>query len=185
MGLMDGNFGLATLAEFHARLFSMRLALPLTLFLAIRAVAQSAPTIPDNLKPPAGATLILTLHATGDQVYTCDGSAWTLAHPDARLFDDQGRQVGTHFAGPTWEYTDHSRVIGKPIANAAPDPDSVPWLLVQAKDHQGEGVMQKVAFIQRLYTKGGKAPAAGCNSNQKGQETRTHYSAAYLFYSAP
>lgn len=163
----------------------MRIALALTLCLAVECSAQTTPAVPDNIKPPAGATLLLHLHATGDQVYTCDGSTWILSRPDAKLFDDYGKQVGSHFAGPTWEYTDHSQVIGKPIANAAPDPDSVPWLLVQAKDHQGEGVMQKVAFIQRLYTKGGKAPAAGCNSNQKGQETRTHYSAAYLFYSAP
>ena len=164
----------------------MRLAFALALFLAVQAAAQTAPTVPDNLKPSAGATLILTLHATGDQDYSCDGSKWVFTHPDAELFDEQGKQVGTHFAGPTWEFAaDSSRVIGKPIANATPDPDSVPWLLVQAKDHQGDGTMTKVAFIQRINTKGGKAPATGCDAGHKGQETRSHYTAEYLFYSAP
>jgi hypothetical protein len=164
----------------------MRLAFALILSLAVECSAQTAPTIPDNLTPPAGATLLHHLHATGDQVYACDGSAWVLSRPDAKLFDDSGQQVGSHFAGPTWEYAaDHSRVIGKAIANATPDPDSVPWLLVQAKDHQGEGVMQKVAFIQRLFTKGGKAPSTGCDADHKGQESRSPYAADYLFYSAP
>lgn len=162
----------------------MRLALALILSFALPCAAQT-PTVPDNLKPPANATLLLELHSIGDQVYACDGSAWVLAHPDAKLFDNSGKQVGTHFAGPTWQYFDSSRVTGKGIANATPDPDSIPWLLVQAKDHQGAGLMQKVAFIQRLNTWGGKAPSTGCNAGHKGQEVRSHYTADYLFYAAP
>jgi hypothetical protein len=162
----------------------MRFAVALTLSLVLPCAAQT-PAVPGNLKPPAGATLLLHVHATGDQVYLCDGSAWVLSHPDAKLFDDSGQQVGTHYAGPTWESSDHSRVAGKPVANATPDPDSIPWLLVQAKDHQGDGAMQKVAFVQRLNTKGGKAPAAGCDAAHKGQEARSPYSADYLFYAAP
>jgi hypothetical protein len=162
----------------------MRFALTLLLLPVLPGAAQT-PAVPDNLKPPPGATLLLALHATGDQVYACDGSAWVLARPDAKLFDDSGRQVGTHFAGPTWEYSDASRVLGKPVANATPGPNSIPWLLVEAKDHQGEGTMQKVAFIQRLHTTGGKAPSAGCDPGHKGQESRSHYTADYLFYAAP
>jgi len=164
----------------------MRPVVPLILWIAVTCAAQTAPTVPDNLKPPAGATLLLHLHATGDQVYSCEGSAWVLSRPDAKLYDEQGQQVGTHFAGPTWEYAaDHSRVVGKALAKASPDPDSVPWLLVEAKDHEGEGMMQKVAFIQRIDTKGGKAPATGCDADHKGAEARSHYTADYLFYAAP
>jgi hypothetical protein len=126
------------------------------------------------------------LHATGDQVYACDGSAWVLARPDAKLFDEQGQQVGTHFAGPTWEYSDHSRVTGRPIANATPDPNSIPWLLVRVNGFDGDGMMKRVAFIQRLNTKGGKAATAtACDPDHKGQETRSQYEADYFFYSAP
>ncbi len=162
----------------------MRPAFALILSLAMIAAAQS-PAVPDNLKPPANATLLLELHAKGDQVYACDGSAWVLARPDAKLFDDSGKQVGTHFAGPTWRYFDSSRVMGKPMASATPEPDSIPWLLVAAIDHAGAGLMQKVAFIQRLNTKGGKAPTTGCESGQKGQESRSPYSADYFFFTTP
>jgi hypothetical protein len=138
--------------------------------------------VPDNLKPPAGAKLLLHLHAAGDQVYTCDGHAWVFSRPDAKLFDDSGNPAGSHFAGPTWEYADHSRVVGKPVANATPDTESIPWLLLRATDHQGEGMMQHVTSIQRVSTKGGKAPAEGCDAQHKGQEARSHYTADYLFY---
>jgi hypothetical protein len=105
-----------------------------------------------------------------------------LSRPDAKLFNDAGEQVGSHFAGPTWEWSDGSRVIGKAVANATPDPDSIPWLLLTATDHQGHGVMEKITSIQRLSTKGGKAPAAGCNVSHKSQEVRSHYTAVYYFY---
>ncbi len=162
----------------------MRFTPALFLSLAVCCAAQPA-AVPDNLNPPADATLLLQLYAIGDQVYLCDGTAWMLSHPDAKLFNSIAEQVGTHFAGPTWEYFDSSRVTGKAIANATPDPDSIPWLLVQAKDHLGDGLMQKVAFIQRLNTKGGKAPSTGCDAAHKGQETRSPYSADYLFYAIP
>jgi hypothetical protein len=145
--------------------------------------AQNAPIVPDNLKPPEGASLILQANAAGDQIYVCDGSSWTFSRPDARLFDEAGKQIGTHFAGPTWEHSDGSRVMGKAVANATPDPDSIPWLLLEAKGHEGSGLLSTVTSIQRIETKGGKAPAEGCDAAHKGQETRAHYTATYLFYS--
>lgn len=160
----------------------MRSGCVLICLLALPCAAQTPPAVPDNLKPPAGTILLLQVHATGDQIYTCDGEQWVFSRPDARLFDDSGKPVGLHFAGPTWEYADHSRVMGKAVASAAPDPMSIPWLLLQATDHQGEGRMQRVTSIQRIATKGGKAPASGCDVPHKGQEARSRYTAEYLFY---
>lgn len=144
--------------------------------------AQTVPAVPDNLKPPAGETPILQAHGAGDQVYVCDGASCIFSRPDAELFDDSGKQIGSHFAGPTWEYSDGSRVSGKPAAAATPDADSIPWLLLNATGHQGEGFMARVASVQRLSTRGGKAPATGCDAQHKGQENRSHYTADYLFY---
>ena len=143
---------------------------------------QSLPSIPDNLKPPATEKLARQAHAKGDQIYSCDGSSWVLSGPDAKLFDETGKQVGSHFAGPTWEWTDGSRVVGRAVANATPDPDSIPWLLLTATDHQGDGVMKQVSSIQRLSTKGGKAPSTGCDESHKGEMARAHYTAVYRFY---
>ena len=126
--------------------------------------------------------MILRAHAKGDQIYACDGSKWVLRGPDAKLFDDAGHQVGTHFIGPTWQLLDGSRVTAKAAANATPDPDSIPWLLLTATDHAGDG-LKNVNSIQRLGTKGGKAPAAGCDSSHKDEQTRIHYIADYYFYS--
>jgi uncharacterized protein DUF3455 len=148
----------------------------------ISASGPNLPAVPDNLKPPVGARIVLQAQAAGDQVYNCHGANWVLSRPDAKLFDDSGKQIGSHFAGPTWEYSDGSRVTGKAVASATPDPESIPWLLLEAKDHQGNGLMAQVINIQRLSTSGGKAPASGCDSAHKGQETRSHYTAIYVFY---
>jgi Protein of unknown function (DUF3455) len=64
----------------------------------------------------------------------------------------------------------------------SPDADSIPWLLVNVVSHEGSGVLSRASSIQRLNTKGGKAPASGCDSATAGKEVRVPYSADYLFY---
>ena len=152
--------------------------------LAARPAAQE---IPARLQPPAGQHLFLTLRAKGDQVYTCKQGvtriAWYLTAPDAQLFYTDGKPFGKHFAGPTWQASDGSRVTGKAVADApSPDGNSIPWLLVQVVNHEGTGVLSHATSIQRINTKGGKAPDSGCNTTDTGKELRVHYTADYLFY---
>lgn len=152
--------------------------------LSFSVVAQQ---VPQQLQPPANEKLLLQVHARGDQVYICKSDAgqftWTLKAPDAQLFDKDGKSFGKHFAGPSWEASDGSRVTGKAVANTpSPDADSIPWLLVNIISHDGSGVLSKATTIQRLNTKGGKAPASGCDASRVGQEVRVSYSADYLFY---
>jgi FtsP/CotA-like multicopper oxidase with cupredoxin domain len=147
----------------------------------------AAQQVPKELQPPANEQLLLQVHAKGDQVYTCKSEAaqftWTLKAPDAQLFDKDGKLFGKHFAGPSWEATDGSRVTGKAVANApSPDANSIPWLLVNVVSHDGTGVLSRATTLQRLNTKGGKAPASGCDASHVGQELRVPYSADYLFY---
>jgi hypothetical protein len=161
-----------------------------TLFAAVSAglsFSVAAQDIPQQLQPPANEELLLQVHAKGDQVYICKSDAgqfaWTLKAPDAQLFDKNGKPFGKHFAGPSWEANDGSRVIGKAVANSAsPDANSIPWLLVTILTHDGSGVLSRVTSVQRVNTKGGKAPASGCDASHVGQELRVAYSADYLFY---
>jgi hypothetical protein len=150
-------------------------------------LSAAAQQVPAQLQPPANEKALFKVHAKGDQVYTCKGAAaqftWTLKAPDAQLFDQDGKPFGKHFAGPSWEASDGSRVTGKAIANASsPDPESIPWLLVNIVSHEGSGMLSRATTIQRLNTKGGKAPASGCDASHVGQEVRVSYSADYLFY---
>ena len=150
-------------------------------------VVSAARQVVQQIQSPAGEQLFLRVHAKGDQIYSCksDGAqfAWTLKAPDAQLFDSNGKPFGKHFAGPSWEANDGSRVTGKAIANApSPDADSIPWLLVKIISHEGSGVLSRATSIQRLNTKGGKAPTSGCDASHAGEEVRVPYSADYLFY---
>ena len=150
--------------------------------------ADGQSDVPDNLRPPPDEKLLLHAHGVGDQVYVCkagDGGsyAWTLKAPDARLLGPDGAVIGHHFAGPTWESLDGSRVSGKVAANIpAPDGQSIPWLLLHATGHEGNGVLTAVFTIQRLNTKGGKAPLEGCDAAHGNVENRVSYEAEYYFY---
>jgi Protein of unknown function (DUF3455) len=149
--------------------------------------AAWAQQVPAELQVPANEQLVVRVHAKGDQIYSCkaDGAqaGWTLKAPEARLFDKDGKTFGKHFAGPSWEASDGSLVVGKAAANvASPDADSIPWLLVKVVSHAGDGVLTRVTSIQRINTKGGKAPASGCDAGHAGQEVRVPYSADYLFF---
>ncbi len=156
---------------------------------ALRLSAQT-PDIPQELRPPDGLVLSERLQAEGRQVYVCQNAAnaytWKLKAPEATLVDVSGKPAGRHFAGPTWEAADGSRVSGKMVATvASPDPDSIPWLLVRAESHSGTGIMEKVQSIQRIETKGGLPPSAGCSATTGNTETSVRYEASYLFYSMP
>jgi hypothetical protein len=153
----------------------------------ILAGAAGAQQVPEALQTPPNEQLVVQVHAKGQQIYSCkvDGAqaAWTLKAPDAQLFDKDGKAFGKHFAGPSWEASDGSRVVGKAAANApSPDADSIPWLLVKVVSHEGQGVLTPVTSIQRINTKDGKAPASGCDAGHAGQEVRVAYSADYLFF---
>ena len=159
--------------------------------LSAAAVAR-APAIPTEIQVPSGEQLVLKAHATGFQVYACTVAAdqsvsWALKAPEAELRDRRGALVGKHFAGPTWEYKDGSRVGGKAASHAdSPERDSIPWLLVSATTHSGDGLFARVSSIQRINTHGGKPPAdTECTTEKAGAEARVRYSADYLFYAAP
>jgi hypothetical protein len=151
------------------------------------AISVNARQVPKELQPPSNEQLLLQVHAKGDQIYSCkaDGAqfAWTLKAPDAQLTDQSGKPFGKHFAGPSWEANDGSLITGKAVANApSPDAESIPWLLVAVASHSGEGVLSRATSIQRINTKGGKAPASGCDAAHAGQEARAPYSADYVFF---
>ena len=134
-----------------------------------------------SVDAPAGAKLLMEARGEGSQVYTCSDGHWVLKAPDAKLLDDQGQQIGTHFAGPTWKLTDGSEVKGKAVATQpAKDSGTVPWLLVDAVAGTGTGKFSNVAFIRRTDTQGGAAGSAACT----GGEQRVPYSAKYSFYTA-
>jgi Protein of unknown function (DUF3455) len=169
---------------------SIRFVAPIMLLVVASTILSGlAAQVPQQLQPPANEHLLLQVHAKGDQVYTCKVDAaqfaWTLKTPDAQLFDENGKSFGKHFAGPSWEANDGSRVTGKAVANApSPDANSIPWLLVNIIAHEGSGVLARATTIQRLNTKGGKAPASGCDTSHVGQEVRAPYTADYLFFAS-
>ena len=108
---------------------------------------------------------------------------WVFKAPEAELFDKASRKIGKHYAGPTWESTDGSAVVGEVKArDAGPDPSAIPWLLLAAKSNSGRGVLSQVKSIQRLQTVGGKAPSAPCTRDTVGQVARVPYKAVYYFY---
>ena len=147
------------------------------------------PVVPDNLKAPAGEEVILVAHGTGVQIYVCQsgadqGFAWVFKAPEADLTDSKGNKIIHHSAGPTWKHVDGSEVVGKMAANsAAPKGDAIQWLLLTAVSHAGEGILSRVASIQRIHTEGGLAPNANtCDASANGKESRSAYSADYYFY---
>jgi len=156
--------------------------------LAIASLAGVAHAADPLVPAPQGAPLLLEADADGVQIYACEakgqGFEWVFKAPEANLFDRQGRQVGTHFAGPTWKLSDGA-VVGEVAARAdAPASGAIPWLLLKAKSHEGSGVLSTVAFIRRIDTKGGAAPTAGCDAQHQGQQARMRYYALYQFFGA-
>ena len=108
---------------------------------------------------------MLAVHAEGAQVYECkagtDGKlAWAFREPIATLMAD-GKTVGRHYAGPNWEHSDGSAVVGKAVGNApGATANDIPWLKLDVVSQRGSGVLSRVTTVQRINTKGGKLDGA-------------------------
>ena len=148
------------------------------------------PQVPDILKVPDGHTVILKALGKGVQIYECKPTAadprkfdWSFTAPEAGLTNEKEEKIGKHYAGPTWEANDGSKVVGeKKAETSASRPNAVPWLLLKAKTNEGTGKFASVTYIQRVDTDGGLAPACGCDQAHVKTEVRVPYTANYYFY---
>jgi hypothetical protein len=174
----------------------LRLA-PLAAAASLAACAATVPKpapptvlIPGRLRAPANESLVRTLWADGVQIYECRAKAagasfpeWVFVAPQANLVDANGTLVGRHYAGPTWEALDGSKVVGVVTAKSdAPDPRAIPWLLLATHSTGTPGLFAGVSSIQRVATVGGATPATGCGSATVGQLARVPYQAQYAQY---
>lgn len=172
------------------------------------------PSVPDNLKVSAEFTPFLVGHAVGTQNYVCArsgaGAKYVLFTPEATLFDDDGRQITTHYFSPnpdpsdpntsaavvadgairaTWQGKDTSTVWAKlhQDGSANLDPTAIDWLLLDVVGHEdgpiGGDKLTPTKFIQRLSTQGGRPPSEGCSSlDDLGNQAFIPYTADYFFY---
>jgi Protein of unknown function (DUF3455) len=158
----------------------------------VAVAAPSPPSVPTKIDVPAGNKVFLVGHAVGVQIYACgptaSGNGWSLAGPRADLYDDNGKVIATHFAGPTWQAKDGSYVKGQVVDRATVDSTSIPWLLLSATAKAAGPDGDRLAgttYIQRIATFGGLAPAAAtCTAATAGMVDEVPYLADYYFWKA-
>ena len=161
------------------------LALPGVLPAAANDSSSGVGDILKALRPPEGQQLVLKAIGRGSQNYVCDQatSAWIFRDPTA-ILSRHSTAIGIHYAGPTWELFDGSRVTAAVEKRVdAPNPTKdIPWLLLKSTGHAGSGVLSTVDYIQRLHTRGGVAPTGACNPAID-QTVGVPYTAVYRFFS--
>lgn len=150
--------------------------------------AHADEAAPTALQPPAGYTVAFTAKATGVQIYTStmdSGSPlkWTFEAPLAELRAPSG--IIHHYAGPSWEAADGSKIVrdkDAPVTTVAAKQAAadIPWLLIKVTPAATTGVLSKVAYVQRISTTGGVAPAVP--PTNAGTKVGVPYTATYVFY---
>lgn len=148
---------------------------------------KAGPKIPDKLKVPEGHVLLFKTQAEGVQIYVSteeDGKlVWKFKAPVAFLLQN-GKKVGYHYAGPTWEAPDGTKVqkSEKPADVKSPGPKpAVDWLRIKVKSiGANKGKFAGVTYILRLETEGGVAPAL--KAERAGIEVGIPYKATYYFF---
>jgi len=135
-----------------------------------KLVLPSSVSLPANL--PSGNKRVATYFAEGVQKYKArvkQGSypiafEWVFVAPEATLYDVNNTVVGHHGAGPFWTLSPSDSIYAQAFSPArtatSPDAGSIDWLLLKTKDGTTpSGIFAGVDYIQRIDTKGGKAPA--------------------------
>ena len=169
---------------------AFRYSLP---FLALTACASQPlqTVVPANLVP-TGERQVERLSARGLQTYECrakpgdaSSAAWVYVAAALELFDANDKPAGRHtFSPPVWEAPDGSKFAGTQKARAdAPEAGDAPWLLVSTKSTGAEGRFAKISSLQRVNTKGGVAPAGGCDMKAIGKKQQVPLRADLILFS--
>ena len=104
--------------------------------------------------------------------------SWTFREPVATLLEE-GKTVGRHFAGPTWEFVDGSRVVGELVSTApGTTTKDIPWLKLSVKESPKSGLVAGATSVLRINTKGGVFEGACDNEGELHSEP---YTATYVF----
>ncbi len=161
---------------------------------ATPAFLTCADPIPGILEAPAGNKLSYQAYATGVQTYQVKRStvdpntfAWVNIGPSAVLFQrpDFTNQTGTHYAGPSWEFSKgpykNEKVVAAKSKETIVDPSAIPWLLLKTVDALSSSG-NKITFIQRVCTAGGLPPAGIPTESDLGKTQSIPYTATYLFF---
>ena len=179
-------------------------AVVFTLLMAQPAHAErvTPPPMPADLEAPAGNRAYLVGHAAGTQQYICLPTGWTQFGPQATLFEDDDKQIITHFLSPnpdefgtprpTWQHSKDTSAVwgGAAVSSSDPAfvaPGAIPWLRLPVAGVQeasrGGGKLAKTTYIQRLNTSGGVKPSTGCTEpTEVGNKMLVPYTADYYFY---
>jgi Protein of unknown function (DUF3455) len=154
----------------------------LALVLGALAAGGAWAQLPDAIAA-LDAKPLLTLHAEGAQIYECkadrDGKLnWAFREPIASLMLE-GRTVGRHYAGPTWDHDDGSSVKAK-VVGSAPGASAadIPWLKLEVIERHGSGALAGADFVQRINTAGGVLQGS---CERAGSLRSVAYAADYVF----
>jgi hypothetical protein len=164
--------------------------------------------VPGNLEVGSEYTLFLKGHAVGTQNYICAPAAtatgvdWLFIGPQATLYDEDLKQITTHFQSrnssknnaiqATWQHSRDSSAVWATRRDGSVDPvyvspTAIEWLILDASGMQlGPAAGDKLAgtaVIQRVHTVGGLKPAAGeCTPATINTRKLVPYQADYYFY---
>jgi hypothetical protein len=181
-------------------------ALAIAAPVAAMAAGISPPAVPSNLAVPQEARAFEIGHAIGTQQYVClpsgESAKWVLFGPQATVFDDEGKQIMTHFLSPnplessapraTWQDSKRSSAVWALKVAESDDPQfvesgAIKWFLLRVVGAQ-QGVrsqdrLSRATFIHRVNTSGGVAPASECVvAGDVGRTKLVPYTADYVFY---
>jgi hypothetical protein len=147
---------------------------------ALSSIAEAQ--VPDAIAA-SGEAAVLTVHAEGAQIYECKADAggklvWQFREPVATLILE-GKTIGRHYAGPTWEHNDGSALVAKAVGRAPGVAQrDIPWLKLEVTERRGSGALSDVTTIQRINTQGG---ATDGSCERAGALLSMPYSADYVF----
>jgi hypothetical protein len=159
-------------------------------WVAVTLSATSASAEMPTTIDVSDGTVLLTVHAEGAQIYECKPApiekntsqvgapTWQFREPIATLIVD-GKSIGRHYAGPSWDHMDGTGVKGRAVASVpGATPDDIPWLKLDIVDHRGDGILSSATTVQRINTRGGML-LGQCES--AGTYRSVPYSADYVF----
>jgi hypothetical protein len=149
--------------------------------------AIAAPAVPESLRVPDGQRVSSHIYVQGVRIFVWRADpanpgqgGWEYVATQGALFNCDGKLIGYHSAGPTWESKATGREVrGVVLAETTCDVDAMPWSLIRATNAPAPG-FARTTYIVRVNTTGGLAPEG--RGDYEGQRVRVSFEAEDYFY---
>lgn len=147
------------------------------------------PTLPPDIRVPAGHQAVLEARGSGELQYECQAVnrapfqyAWLPRDRSIELRDSANNSIVLARSARNWVHRDGSELAVKEFVEVNNGGPNLPLQRARVEPATLPGALHNISYIQRIRTVGGLPSTRNCSAAELGMRVSVPYEADYVFW---